>query len=135
MYQENYSVKEEHIDCQGIMDGLYYPFYMEWCRHNFAKKVLGFDLELEASKGVNLVLAEYTFKFKSSLKKGDQIVVTCDAQSIEGSKTKFAFIQKIILNEKTSAEATFIATALPAAGGRPFIPQSVLDYLAAKVIS
>ena len=24
-YSKNYTVKEEHIDVQGIMDGLYYP--------------------------------------------------------------------------------------------------------------
>ena len=55
-YAIEYTVNDKHIDVQGIMDGLYYPFYMEECRHNFAKEFLGIDLAEEAKKGVNIVL-------------------------------------------------------------------------------
>jgi acyl-CoA thioesterase FadM len=49
-YSKTYTAKDEHIDFQNIMDGLYYPFYMEWCRHDFIKEALGFDFEEEAKK-------------------------------------------------------------------------------------
>ena len=127
MYIKQYTIKEEHIDFQGIMDGLYYPFYMEECRHAFIKEILGIDLEEYAKQGLNLVLAEYTLKFKQSLKKGDQIEVTCEAAPIENSRSKFGFFQKILLNGKSAAEASFVATCVPAQGGRPFIPQAILD--------
>ena len=49
-YSKTYTAKDEHIDFQNIMDGLYYPFYMEWCRHDFIKEALGFDFEEEADQ-------------------------------------------------------------------------------------
>jgi acyl-CoA thioester hydrolase len=76
-FTKTYTVKEEHIDIQGIMDGLYYPFYMEWCRHAFIKEELGFDFEEEARNGVFMVLSGYEIKFLRSLKKGDVFQVTC----------------------------------------------------------
>ena len=68
-FTKNYIAREEHIDVQGIMDGLYYPFYMEYCRHDFIKEILGFDLETEAKNGVYMVLSQYTIKFLRSLKR------------------------------------------------------------------
>lgn len=29
MCSQTLSIKDEHIDFQGILDGLYYPYYME----------------------------------------------------------------------------------------------------------
>jgi len=29
MFAKQYEVDEKHIDFQGVVDGLYYPFYME----------------------------------------------------------------------------------------------------------
>ena len=75
-YSKTYTVKDEHIDVQNIMDGLYYPFYMEYCRHDYIREVLGFDFEEEAKKGVNMVLSKYTLQFVRSLKKGDEFIVT-----------------------------------------------------------
>ncbi|HVK48614.1 MAG TPA: hypothetical protein VM488_12230 [Pseudobacter sp.] len=49
-YSKTYTVKDEHIDVQNIVDGLYYPFYMEWCRHDFVREVLGFDFEEEPQR-------------------------------------------------------------------------------------
>ena len=56
-YHKTYTVKDEHIDVQDIMDGLYYPFYMEDCRHAFIKDTLGFDLEEAQAQGLELVYA------------------------------------------------------------------------------
>lgn len=76
-YAKNYTVRDEHIDVQGIMDGLYYPLYQEWCRHAFIHEVLGFDFETEARNGVYMVLSSYTIHFLKSLKKGNEFGVTC----------------------------------------------------------
>ncbi len=68
-FSKTYTVKEEHIDVQGIVDGLYYPFYMEWCRHDFIREVMGFDFEEQAHAGVYMVLSGYKINFLRSLKK------------------------------------------------------------------
>ena len=128
LYSQTLSIKDEHIDFQGIVDGLYYPFYMEKVRHDFMRDVYDIDIIQAAKEGRIYVLASYELKFKNSLKKGDQIEVTCELSSI--SNIKFGFNQKIICNGKVSAEAIFIATCIPAAGGRPFIPGEVKQALA-----
>jgi acyl-CoA thioester hydrolase len=35
---KEYVVNETHIGAQGIMDGQYHPFYMEYCRHDFIRE-------------------------------------------------------------------------------------------------
>lgn len=45
MFSKMYDVNEGHIDFQEVVDGLYYPFYMEWERHAFMKEALGIDIE------------------------------------------------------------------------------------------
>lgn len=30
MFSKMYDVDKDHIDSQKVVDGLYYPFYMEW---------------------------------------------------------------------------------------------------------
>lgn len=129
MYELKMKVKDEHIDFQDIVDGLYYPFYFEDCRHQYLKDVTGIDIQEYAKQGFNLVLAEYTLKFKSSLKKGDQLTVTCELVPLENARSKFALAQKIICNNKVAATATFIATCVPAAGGRPFIPEEIKVHI------
>jgi|APSaa5957512535_1039671.scaffolds.fasta_scaffold220214_2 acyl-CoA thioester hydrolase len=127
MYSQSMSIKEEHIDFQGILDGLYYPFYMETVRHDFMRDVYGIDI-VEAAKNGNLyVLASFELKFKRSLKQDEKIEVTCEFKPI--SAIKFGFHQKIICDGKVCAEADFIATCVPAAGGRPFIPEEVKQAL------
>jgi acyl-CoA thioester hydrolase len=133
MFSVEMDVKDEHIDFQGIVDGLYYPWYMEVVRHRFVKEVLGVDMEAAAREGLNWVLAEYTLKFKSSLKKGDRVTVTCELKPIEGSRSRFGFHQTIVRDGKVAAEALFTATCVPAAGGRPFIPEGVLSKLSSSL--
>ena len=131
MFSVDMSVKDEHIDFQGIVDGLYYPWYMEVVRHRFVKEELGVDIEEAAKRGESWVLVEYTLKFKASLKKGDAVTVTCELRPIEGSRSRFGFFQTIVRDGKVAAEASFTATCVPAAGGRPFIPEHVQSRLVA----
>ena len=125
MFKLAMQVKPEHIDFQDIVDGHYYPFYLEECRHKFLTEATGLDIEELAKQGFNLVLVEYTLKFKRSLRRGDHLSVTCELLSSPRTRSRFALGQSIICDDKVAAEATFIATCVPAAGGRPFIPEAI----------
>lgn len=128
-YSKTYTVKDEHIDVQNIVDGLYYPFYMEWCRHDFVREVLGFDFEEEAHKGNNMVLSRYTLQFVRSLKKGDTFQVTCSPMLDKSNKAVLHFRQTIMLNNKVVTKAVFSGTCVKAGGGRPFLPEGLLTKL------
>lgn len=129
-YSKIYQVKDEHIDVQGIMDGLYYPFYMEWCRHEFIQEVLGFDFETEAKKGIHMVLSSYSMHFLRSLKKNDVFTVTCAVYRDKSGLPKLHFRQSILMNNKSITKAVFSGTCIPATGGRPYLPPSILLHLA-----
>ncbi|BAV07135.1 acyl-CoA thioester hydrolase [Filimonas lacunae] len=124
-YTKTYVTKDEHIDVQQIMDGLYYPFYMEDCRHAFIKDVLGFDFVEEAEKGVYMVLSQYSIKFLRSLKKGDEFTVTCAVFGDAGGQPRLHFKQSIMLNNKVMTSAVFTGTCVPATGGRPYLPEGL----------
>ena len=128
-FTKTYVAKDEHIDFQNIMDGLYYPFYMEWCRHDFIKEELGFDFIKEAENGVNMVLSKYTLQFVRSLKKGDEFVVTCSPMVDKANKSVLHFKQTILLNNKVVTKAVFSGTCV-GANGRPFLPENLLEKLA-----
>lgn len=125
-YSKTYIAKDEHIDVQEIMDGLYYPFYMEYCRHDFIREVLGFDFETEARNGIYMVLSNYSISFLRSLKKGDEFTVTCAVYADKAGLPKLHFKQAILLNKKVMTKAIFTGTCIPATGGRPYLPESVL---------
>lgn len=129
-YSKTYTVKEEHIDVQGIVDGLYYPFYMEYCRHDYIREVLGFDFEDEAKNGVYMVLSNYKIHFLRSLKKGDEFSVTCTLFADPAGQPKLHFKQSIMLNGKVMTKAVFTGTCVPATGGRPYLPASVVALVA-----
>ena len=125
-YSKIYQVKDEHVDVQGIMDGLYYPFYMEWCRHDFIREVLGFDFETEAKNGIYMVLSNYSLHFLRSLKKDDVFTVTCAVYKDKGGLPKLHFRQSILLNNKPMTRAVFSGTCIPSIGGRPYLPPTVV---------
>jgi acyl-CoA thioester hydrolase len=128
-YEKSYSINDKHIDVQGILDGLYYPFYMEYCRHDYLREILGFDLAHEASLGVNIVLTQYTIRFKRSLKKGDTIVVSCDAHPDSEGSSIFHLIQEIRRDGKLVTEGIFSATFVKAAGGRSYLPEEIVSKI------
>ena len=128
-YTKTYIAKDEHIDVQEIMDGLYYPFYMEYCRHDYIREILGFDFETEAKNGIYMVLSNYSISFLRSLKKGDEFKVTCTLYTDKGGLPKLHFKQSIICNNKVMTKALFTGTCVPATGGRPYLPASVLEKI------
>lgn len=81
-YLKTYTVRNEHSDIQGIMGGLYYPFYMEWCWHDYIKEVPGFDFEEQARNGVNMVLSSY---------KADRLLCGFNLTSSSNDVDQFSF--------------------------------------------
>jgi len=128
-YTQEYVTKDEHIDVQQIMDGLYYPFYMEDCRHKFIKETIGFDIEEMAQKGINLVLSGYSIKFLRSLKKGDRFSVTCRLLKDKSGLPKFHLHQTIVMNNKVYTEAIFTGTCIELGRSRPFLPDVITTQL------
>ncbi|OOV20256.1 thioesterase family protein [Flavobacterium sp. LM4] len=129
-YSKNYTVVDTHIDVQGIMDGLYYPFYMEECRHDYIREILGFDFVQQAENGVFMVLSEYKIKFIRSLKKDDNFDVTCTVYTDAQGLPRLHFKQSILKNGKIMTSAVFTGTCIPATGGRPYLPEELKANLA-----
>ena len=129
-YERPFTVKDEHVDFQGIVDGLYYPFYMEDCRHQYIKDVLGIDLHGDAAAGVNWVLSQSLVKFRRSLTKGDQFSATCSAHPDKSGRPVVHFRQTIVRGGKLVTEGLFTATCVKAAGGRSYLPAEVTEKLA-----
>lgn len=127
MFSKRYEVDNSHIDFQDVVDGLYYPFYMEWTRHAYMKEVLGLDLEEEFKQGRVYMVLEYSLRFRQSLKKGDVMDVTCQLEK-NVKRNRVNFYQQILVNGVAYAEATFVATCL--VNGRPAIPEAVARALA-----
>jgi acyl-CoA thioester hydrolase len=131
-FERTYQVESDHIDVQGIMDGLYYPFYFERCRHDFLREVLGYDLESLAQQGTNVVLSQYFIRFLRSLRKDDIIVVGCDACPDTLNESVFHLKQEMRRAKKLVSTALFTATFVQSSGGRSFIPQDLLIKLGEK---
>ncbi|AIR66399.1 acyl-CoA thioesterase [Cedecea neteri] len=126
MFSKHYEVDESHIDFQGVVDGLYYPFYMEWTRHAYMREALGIDIEEEFRQGKLYMVLEYSLRFRKSLQKGDSVEVTCQLERNE-KRNRVNFTQQIKVDGVVYAEATFVATCL--ANGRPSMPEAVLNAL------
>jgi acyl-CoA thioester hydrolase len=126
-YKKTFTVKPEHIDCQGIMDGLFYPYYMEKTRHAFCEDTFKVDLKGMAEEGINWIITEYTIKFKKSLTTDDEFEVDCYAELISPIKVKFE--QKMIKDGKVVTTGTFITTMVNTSGGRPFILDEVKEKI------
>jgi len=126
MFTKSYDIDKGHIDFQGVVDGLYYPFYLEWCRHAYMREVVGIDIEEEFTLHNRLYMVlEYNLKFRKSLKEGDKVDVSCNLVKNE-KRTRINFEQKILVNGEVYAEAIFVTTCL--SNGRPSIPESIAAF-------
>lgn len=126
MYTKQYDVINEHLDFQGVVDGLYFPFYMEWCRHSYLKEVAGIDIELEFRKGFIYTMTNMSISYKKSLYSNDRLTVSCDLSRKEG-EFKFIFHERIFVMDKICAEAYVTAVCLKE--GRPIIPDPINKLL------
>ncbi|CAM3768684.1 acyl-CoA thioesterase [Xenorhabdus thuongxuanensis] len=127
MFSKEYLVDEQHLDFQDIVDGLYYPFYLEWARHAFMKEELGLDLEEEFKAGRMHIILEYSLRFRKSLQKGNRMEVTCKVTKNE-KRSRVNFEQQILVDGIVYADATFVATCL--VNGRPTVPEVVMSAIA-----
>lgn len=128
-YIKKYFAKEEHIDWWGNMDGLYYPYYMEDCRHSYIKEVLHFDFEEEARNGISMVLSKYDVQILKALKRGSKFAVTCTVYRDKFASTLLHFKQSITLRGRVMTLGLFSGTCTPSNGGRSFLPPSLNDSL------
>ncbi|MDC9590341.1 acyl-CoA thioesterase [Xenorhabdus sp. XENO-10] len=126
MFSKEYQVDEQHLDFQGIVDGLYYPFYLEWARHAFMKEALGLDLEEEFKVGRMHIILEYSLRFRKSLQQGNKMQVTCKVTKNE-KRNRINFEQQILVDGVVYADATFVATCL--VNGRPTVPEIVINAI------
>ena len=111
MYTQTMIVDDKHIDFQGIMDGLYYPYYMEIVRHQFLKDIVGIDLVEESKDGFNYVLSSIeNMNFKRPIKANDTLEISCKMMPID--QKKFGFFQEIKCNGKVMCDANFTATCI-----------------------
>jgi len=126
VFTKHYSVDPKHIDFQNVMDGIFYPFYMEWCRHDFISNQLGVNIEQLFEMGHQCVIVEYTLRFRKPVKRGDMMEVNCVMEPSD-KRTRVNFVQQIKVDGHVCAEATFACTVL--ANGRPSIPAAWLENL------
>jgi len=129
MFSKSYTVDPSHIDFQGVMDGLYYPFYFEWARHAYLYEGLGIDIEQLFEQGQQYVVLEYHLKFRKSLRRGDEITVSCELEAHEKSN-RVNVVEKMVHDGAVCAEGTFVCTCLDK--GRPTIPAVIRDLLNSK---
>jgi len=129
MFSKSYEVDPKHIDFQGVMDGLYYPFYFEWARHDYLYEEMGVDIEQLFEQGQMYVVLEYNLKYRKSVRAGETVVVTCEAEK-HAKPNRINMVQKMFLGETVAAEAVFTCTCLY--HGRPTIPKAFLSSLDVK---
>jgi acyl-CoA thioester hydrolase len=97
-----------------------------WCKHAYIRELLSFDFETEARNGVYMVLSNFQINFLRSLKKDDEFSVTCSVFREKNGLPKLHFEQYIFLNKKIITNTIFSGTCVPATGGRPYSPGSLL---------
>jgi acyl-CoA thioester hydrolase len=132
MFSKQFEVDPKHIDFQGVVDGLYYPFYMEWTRHAFLKEALGIDIEEAFRQGQVFMVLEYSLRFRKSLQKGDMMEVTCEVQKHE-KRSRVNFVQQIKVGDVVYAEAVFVGACFM--NNRPFVPEAIAAALAAAPVA
>src|SRR5690606_20737361 len=128
-YIKKYTAKEEHINLQGNIDGLYVPYYLADCRQSFIHDVLKFDIEEEARNGIGMVLSKYNIDIFRTLKGGSKFSVSCTVSIDRNTPTLLYFKQAVTLRGKLTTRGLFSWTCRPTNGGRSFLPPSLSKQL------
>jgi len=97
-YSKNYTVSKDHTDQNCCMYCTYYPYYMELCRRDYLRDVLGFDLAKEANRDIYMKVTQYSIKTLGVLKKGENFTVTCSVFLANDEKQHFSFKQCVIID-------------------------------------
>ena len=117
-------VRDSELDIQGIVNNANYFVYMEHARHKHMK-LLGIDFEALHMRGFDLILVHTEISFKSSLRGGDEFIVTSKVEPM--GRIRFIFIQEVLRksDKKTVVEAKNICTCIANSSGRPIIPEEL----------
>jgi len=126
MFSKSYAVDPQHIDFQGVMDGLFYPFYFEWARHSYFSEEFGINLDQLFELGHMYVVLEYKMKFKKSVHRNETVVITCHVEKHE-KPTRVNVVQKMFVDGVIAAEGNFVCTCM--IKGRPSIPQVIKNLI------
>jgi len=125
MHSKKINVSKDHIDCQNILDNIHYAYYYELARHeHFAK--FGKTVEKLSEEGINAVLLDEHIKFKKPI-TGGEIEVTNKFSKL--SRIKFVANQEIKVEGKVVSTNRCEITCIPSAGGRPFFPEYLNQFI------
>jgi acyl-CoA thioester hydrolase len=95
-YLKKYVVEKDYVDENGCMHSIYYPYYMELCRRDYLKDILGFDFAEEAVRDIYMKISQYSIKSFGMLKASDNFVVTCAVFIGSTENGNFNFKQSVI---------------------------------------
>lgn len=112
IFKENFEVRDNEIDVQGIVNNSNYMIYLAHARHKYVH-AMGIDFFEYAQKGLNLVITACNINYKNPLRPRDKFYVTCETKP-SSSAIKFSFYQEIRLleNDKLISTADFVATCI-----------------------
>ena len=116
------AVRDYELDMQGVVNNAVYQNYLEHARHAFLK-ANGLDFAEITRAGVNLVIIRAELDYVSSLRSGDQFLVSVRMRRV--SRLRFGFEQEI----KTRPEgrivmrATLVGTGLDLRGRPKLSPE------------
>ena len=117
-------VRDNEVDIQGIVNNANYFIYMAHARHKHLKQ-LGVDFSEFHRSGYDFLLVRSEIDFKSSLRDGDQYLVTSKIEPL--GRIRIVFAQEVIrkADNKIVATAQNIGTCVATATGRPCFPDSL----------
>lgn len=114
-------VRDNETDLQGIVNNANYFIYMAHARHKHMR-ALGIDFNAMHQLGFDLVLVHTDITFKTSLKSGDEFIVT--SQLKLSSRIRLDFEQEVIrkVDSKVVASAINTGVCLDIKRNRPVMP-------------
>src|SRR5579863_6233757 len=92
MFIENFEVRDNELDVQGVVNNANYFVYMAHARHKYVESI-GINFVEMAHKKQNLFLIRAELDFKSPLKGGDKFFI--ETTIIPEGKIRFAFHQVV----------------------------------------
>lgn len=124
-------VRDNEVDLQGIVNNANYFIYMAHARHKYLREE-GIDFAKMHEEGFNLVLVHSDISFKSSLKSGDEFIVTTTLNP--NGKIRFDFVQDVIRksDQKVVASAINTGVCISVSNNRPVVPE-ILKRIIEKV--
>jgi acyl-CoA thioester hydrolase len=134
LHQENFEVRDNELDAQGVVNNANYFVYMAHARHKYIA-LLGLNFDEMARRGQNCFLISSTIEFKQPLRSGNKFYII--SKLMPEGKIKFAFKQQIFREDKMLiAEGYNICVCIDETNRRrPYIPQKIAEILAKSILT